>query len=126
MIRDYQSIFAIQDEITDAVVTAIGPAVADAEMHRAMRRSPRSLGAWDLYQQGLWHLSQLEPTDNEKARRLFERAVELDPMFAAAYVGLSHAYGLTGVQYLTMSMDESIKLSTEYSPQGGATRSRRR
>jgi len=50
--RPLADVFAVQDEISDAVTTAIGPAVADAEMQRAMRRPPASLGAWDLYQQG--------------------------------------------------------------------------
>jgi len=110
--RDQQSVFAIQDEITQAVATAIRPAVADAEMHRAMRRSPKSLGAWDLYQQGMWHLAKMNLEGNDAARGLFERAVELDPMFAAAHVGLSRTYQKAGAQYLTMSMDEAIRLAS--------------
>jgi adenylate cyclase len=110
--RDQQSVFAIQDEITLAVVTAIGPAVADAEMHRAMRRSPKSLGAWDLYQQGTWHLAKLVPEANDEARGLFEKAIDLDPMFATAHVGSSRAYQRAGTQYLTMPRDEAVKLAS--------------
>jgi adenylate cyclase len=109
--RDQQNIFAVQDAITQAVVTAIGPAVADAEMHRAMRRPPKSLGTWELYQQGLWHLAKVDSTENDKARGLFERAIELDPMFAAAYVGLSRAYKSAGTQYLSMPLDEATGLA---------------
>ncbi len=110
--RNRQSMFAIQDEITLAVIAAIGPAVADAEMRRAMRRSPTSLGAWDFYQQGLWHFAKLDPAANNQARRLFERAIELDPLFATAYAGLSRTYLWAGTRFLTMPMDEGTRLAS--------------
>jgi adenylate cyclase len=44
--RDLADIFAVQDEITEAVTIAIAPAVAEAEMRRAMRKPPESLDAW--------------------------------------------------------------------------------
>jgi len=42
----YDRNLAVQDEITEAVTTAIAPAIADAERQRAMRKSPESLDAW--------------------------------------------------------------------------------
>jgi len=51
--RDVSDIFAVQDEITEAVTIAIAPAIADAERQRAMRRPPGSLDAWGAYQRGL-------------------------------------------------------------------------
>jgi adenylate cyclase len=44
--RDLVDIFAMQDEITEAVAVAVAPAIANAEQHRAMRRPPGSLDAW--------------------------------------------------------------------------------
>ena len=44
--RDLADIFALQDEITEAVTIAIAPAIADAEQQRAMRKPPGSLDAW--------------------------------------------------------------------------------
>jgi len=110
--RALADVFAVQDEISDAVATAIGPAVADAEMHRAMRRPPASLGAWELYQQGMWHLAKMNPAANDEARGLFERAIERDPMFAAAYSGLSLFYLSAGALYLTMPLIEALQLGT--------------
>jgi len=43
--RDLAEIFAVQDEITQATTTAIAPAIANAEQHRAMRKAPASLDA---------------------------------------------------------------------------------
>jgi adenylate cyclase len=87
--RDLADIFAVQDEITEATTIAIAPAIADAEQQRAMRKPPASLDAWGAYQRGMWHLSKAGNEDNVLAEKLFQRAVDLDPMFAGGYIGLS-------------------------------------
>jgi len=87
--RDLADIFAVQDEITSATTIAIAPAIADAEQQRAMRKPPASLDAWGAYQRGMWHLGKASADDNALARTFFQRAVELDPMFAGGYIGLS-------------------------------------
>jgi TolB-like protein len=53
--RDLANIFAVQDEITEAATIAIAPAIAEAELQRALRKPPGSLDAWAAYQRGLWH-----------------------------------------------------------------------
>jgi adenylate cyclase len=50
--RRAKEVFAVQDEITGAVTTAILPAVTDAEKRRALRRPPESLDAWAAYMRG--------------------------------------------------------------------------
>ena len=45
-------VFTVQDEITDAVANAIGPAISEAEQQRAMRKPPDNLDAWEAYQTG--------------------------------------------------------------------------
>jgi adenylate cyclase len=90
--RDLAHIFAIQDEITEAVTIAIAPAIAGAEQKRAMRKPPDSLDAWAAYQRGLWHLNQFSATENPTAECFFRQAADLDPKFAGAYKGLSWAY----------------------------------
>jgi adenylate cyclase len=89
--RDLADIFALQDEITEAVTIAIAPAIADAERHRAMRKPPESLDAWAAYQRGLWHFSKGTPDDNALAERFFQQAIDLDPSFAGGYTGLAFA-----------------------------------
>jgi adenylate cyclase len=89
--RDLADIFALQDEITEAVTIAIAPAIAEAEQQRAMRKPPGSLDAWATYQRGLWHLSKFTSDDASLAEKFFQRAIDLDPAFAHAYVGLGIA-----------------------------------
>ena len=87
--RDLADIFAVQDEITQATTIAIAPAIANAEQQRAMRKPPASLDAWGAYQRGMWHLSKASDEDNVLAKEFFQGAVDLDPMFAGGYIGLS-------------------------------------
>ena len=89
--RDLADIFALQDEITEAVTIAIAPAIADAEQRRAMRKPPGSLDAWAAYQRGLWHVSKATPDDNALAQKFFQQAIDLDPTFSGAYVSLALA-----------------------------------
>jgi adenylate cyclase len=110
--RDQTDVFAIQDEITQAVAVAIGPAVADAEMHRAMRRPPNSLGAWDLYQQAMWQMARNDVAANDEARSLFLRAIELDPMFAAAHSGLSRCETRAFVHFQVMTLDAAAQAAS--------------
>jgi adenylate cyclase len=86
--RDLADIFAVQDEITEAVTIAIAPAIADAEQQRAMRKPPGSLDAWAAYQRGLWHFNNVSAEDNALAQKFFQQAVDLDPSFAGGYKGL--------------------------------------
>jgi adenylate cyclase len=89
--RDLEDIFAVQDELTHAIVTTIEPQLASSERQRALRKPPESLDAWENYQRGLWHTFQYEVEDRERTLAFFERAIEQDPTFASAYAGLGYA-----------------------------------
>jgi len=89
--RDLADIFAVQDEISEAVTIAIAPAIADAERQRAMRKPPGSLDAWAAYQRGLWHLNKVTPNDNALAQKFLKQAIDLDPDFSGSYAGLALA-----------------------------------
>jgi adenylate cyclase len=93
--RHLVDIFALQDEITEAVTIAIEPAIADAEQQSAMRKPPGTLDAWAAYQRGLWHLSKFTSDDTSLAEEFFRRAIDLDPSFAGAYTGLAMARSQT-------------------------------
>lgn len=89
--RDTADIFAVQDEITNAVAAAIRPALSDAEQSRARRKRPDSLTAWEAYQRGLWHLGKYAEADIDAAIGFMRQAVALDPQFGAAHTGLGGA-----------------------------------
>jgi len=87
--RDLADVFALQDELTEALTTALAPAIADAELRRAMRKPPGSLDAWAAYQRGLWHLSKATADEDETAEKFFRQAIELDPTFGGSYSALA-------------------------------------
>ncbi|HYU13163.1 MAG TPA: tetratricopeptide repeat protein [Stellaceae bacterium] len=89
--RDLADIFAVQDEITRAVSLAVAPAIADAELRRAIRKPTGHLDAWTAYQRGQWHLLRFGPEDNALAQRFFQQALEIDPTFVGGYKGLAWA-----------------------------------
>jgi len=106
--RDLADIFAVQDEITEAVTVAIAPAIAGAEQQRAMRKPPVSLDAWGAYQRGMWHLSKANVEDNARAETFFRRAVDLDPTFAGGYKGLTYVMTNAAGVYGTRSLSEGM------------------
>jgi TolB-like protein/class 3 adenylate cyclase len=81
-------IFDLQDQVTASVVGAIAPAIEKAEIDRAKRKPTESLYAYDYYLLGIAAThSVFEGTEDAvgEALRLFYRAIELDPNYAAAY-----------------------------------------
>jgi adenylate cyclase len=90
--RDLTDVFALQDEVTVAVVSAIRPKLLQAEIGMATRRRPENLTAYDFY---LRAMQQSYPATREglaEALRLARRALELDPQFGfvAALAGNYH------------------------------------
>ena len=89
--RDLQDIFAVQDEIKHTVVGALQPELTRSEIERARRKPTDSLDAWDLCQRGFWHLFSVSSDDIAEAIELFSKAIELDPDFVGAHVGLAES-----------------------------------
>ena len=77
--RDLADVFAVQDEITHALTTALTPAIAEAELRRALRKPPESLDAWAAYQRGLWYLSKANPDDDTIAQNLLSASHRSGP-----------------------------------------------
>ena len=111
--RDLTDIFAIQDEITDVLVTAIAPAMSQAEQSRALRKPPESLGAWEAYHRGLAESTSASDSGIATARALFERAVELDPHFAPAHAMLGHIT-LNETSRGNRPVDQGVKLAERH------------
>lgn len=109
--RGVADVFAVQDEITTAVTTAIHPAVADAELRRVLRKPPENLGAWEAYQRGLWHMSKYSAADNERAIEFFHRAIAQDESFVSAYVPLVAGYYESGQTFGLRPLDEAVGLA---------------
>jgi adenylate cyclase len=95
--RDLDDIFAVQDEVTNAIVTAIEPTLGSAERDRARRKPTEKLDTWESYQRGLWNVYRYAAQENTEAQSFFRRSIELDPNFAPAHAGLAYAIYLSFV-----------------------------
>jgi TolB-like protein/Tfp pilus assembly protein PilF len=93
--RELVDVFAVQDEITNAIVAAIEPQIYAAENFRARRKPPASLDAWDLLMRGLSHYWRVTREDLVAAQELLERAIAIDPNYgqAQALLATSHLLG---------------------------------
>ena len=90
--RHIQDIFAVQDDVTRNIVTALALTLTDKEKQRVARRYTRSVEAYDLFLRGQSFYARSTADDNARARTLYLRAIELDPAFARAHaaVALTH------------------------------------
>jgi TolB-like protein len=90
--RNLTDVFAVQDEITDAIVAAIEPQIYAAENFHARRKPPNSLDAWDLVMRALSHYWRVTRQDHLTALALLERAIELDPNYGQALSVLASSH----------------------------------
>jgi TolB-like protein len=93
--RNLADVFAVQDEITEAIVAAIEPQLYAAENFRARRKPPDSLDAWDLVMRALSHYWRVTRQDIVVAQALLEKAITIDPNYGQALgmLATSHTFG---------------------------------
>jgi adenylate cyclase len=81
--RDLTDVFALQDEVTVAVVSAIQPKLLQTEIGLAMRRRPENLTAYDFYLRAVHECDRMTPEALTETLKLAHRALELDPRFGS-------------------------------------------
>jgi tetratricopeptide (TPR) repeat protein len=85
-------IFDLQDQVTASVIGAIAPRLEKAEIERAKHKPTERLDAYDYYLRGIASLYLWTKEGISEALRLFYKAIELDPDFAAAYGAAAWCY----------------------------------
>lgn len=99
-------IFAVQDEITEAVTTAIVPIIAQAEQQRAMRAPDGNLTAWAACQRGLFYQAKNTAVDNDLALHFFQQAIDLDPLWSGGYRGMAMAKLDAATQFQKLGLED--------------------
>jgi len=110
--RDLDDIFAIQTEIATAIADALRVTLSLEERVRAMTPPTENLAAYQQYLLGKQGLAKLTSSSLEMAVGHFQRAVELDPSLALAYVGLAYAY-LEQIYVSSLSTEELLAKAQE-------------
>ena len=83
-----KEIFSVQDDITRRIAGTLASRLTDLELAKANTKPPSSLEAYDLVLRGRALYERVDRSANSQARMLLKRAIELDPNYAPAYVGL--------------------------------------
>jgi adenylate cyclase len=90
--RPLRDVFALQDEIVRRIVTTLNLQIALSQQGVLIPRTTDNLEAYDDLLRGTEYLLASTKDGNEKARTMFEKAIALDPKYAAAYAGLGQNY----------------------------------
>jgi TolB-like protein/Tfp pilus assembly protein PilF len=87
--RQLEDVFEIQDEIAENIVRALRVVLGEDEK-RAIEKTPtENVQAYEYYLRGRQSQHQLRRTTLQYARRMFDRAIEIDPNFARAHAGIA-------------------------------------
>jgi tetratricopeptide (TPR) repeat protein len=87
-------VFAIQEEIAEAIAARLGTPVRAARGDMLVRPSTRNLDAYNLYLLGRYYWNKRNETALKQAIVYFERAAERDPSYALAYTGVADVYNV--------------------------------
>ncbi|MEM7222224.1 MAG: adenylate/guanylate cyclase domain-containing protein [Pseudomonadota bacterium] len=87
--RELADIFAVQDEVVQAIVATVAGRLDEADRQRALRKPAKDLTAYDLLLRARHIMESRAKEDLETARTLLEQALENDPDFAPAFVELA-------------------------------------
>jgi len=85
-------LFDLQDSISERAVTALTATLGGDARRRSRKRGTENIEAYQLYMKGRFHQSKLVLPEARKSAALFRQAIELDPDYALAHVGLADAY----------------------------------
>lgn len=107
--RDLEDIFDVQDEITQEITTALQVQLTEGEQVRLRRRQTTSLEAWDLYVRARTNFFKLTPEALVQTREQLDRALELDPNFAAPWSLLAWVHHAEGGLGWSVSSDASFE-----------------
>lgn len=105
--REMDDIFSIQDGITLEIVKELKGTLLGEEKEILVKRYTENAEAYNLYLQGQFFWEKRTEEGFKKALDYFEQAIDKDPNYALAYVGLADTYG-TFVGYGFLSADEAV------------------
>ena len=90
--RELEDIFAVQDEITQSIVSVLPARIQNSMRAQALRKSTDSFSAYDYYLQGRW-IYENSAGNDPSAIVMLVKAVEIDPTFSLAHGLLARIYG---------------------------------
>jgi len=87
--RTLDDVFAIQDEIAEAVAASLRGGDLSGRERAALRRPPTTSEAYEYYLRGRQFLPRMSHPDLERSREMFSHAIQLDAGYGPAWAGLA-------------------------------------
>ncbi len=115
--RDMQDVFAVQDEITQKIVSTLGKwsgRISEVTLAQAMRKSTTNLTAYENFLLGVELGIRFTKVENAQARELFEKAIEHDPGYARAYATLAWTHVFDWLHGWSESEETSAALAYQF------------
>ena len=107
-------VFALQDEVNHNIVSALEVRLTADEEARMVRVETTVPEAYDVLLRGVERYNIFTRESNLEARRLFERAAELDPNYARAYANIALTYATEVNFFAPDNRDEAVREGLEY------------
>jgi adenylate cyclase len=111
--RDLKDIFALQDEITIEIMSAIQVKLTRGEIARLRAKDTDNLEAYIKVMQGKEYFYRFNKEGNPKARKLAEEAIVLDPEYADAYCLVGQTHYIDPILGLSKSPQKSLEEATK-------------
>ena len=112
--RDLTDIFAIQDEITHAIVEQLKVKLLPQEKKSIGQTPTDNVEAYTYYLRGRQFMQRHSKSNYQLARRMFAKAVELDPLYARAYAGIADCDSFLFLHYhLEAGVDSILATSAK-------------
>jgi len=97
--RQLEDVFAVQDEIAEAIARELRVRLTKSEKPSRGKAPTTNIQAYEYYLRGRQRHHEMRKTSMEAARRLFDRAIEIDPQYALAYAGIADACSFLYMYY---------------------------
>ncbi|MFT5114531.1 MAG: adenylate cyclase [Parasphingorhabdus sp.] len=112
--RDLEDIFAVQDEVTQKIVSALKVQLTQAEQEQLTYRDTDNLDAYDYLLRGKEYYLRFTRDANQQARQLYEKAIELDPNYATALAELARIYVQARNHGWTVNLVEPLQQASNF------------
>lgn len=110
--RDFKEIFLIQDDITRKIIESLKIKFNDNVNKPVIKRYTTNIDAFKLYLQGRFYWIKRTPDHLFKGMEYFNKAIQLDPDYALAYVGIADTYHLLA-SYSVIPPNKAFPLAKE-------------
>lgn len=106
--RDLVDVFAVQDEITHRIVESLRVTLLPQEREAIERVPTENVDAYQSYLMGRQFFRRYSRSSWEIAKRMYQRAIELDPNYARAYAGVADCDSFLYLAYYRTELLDSI------------------